>query len=174
MNAETLLMGFPKASGLVSILLHNRCDSFIHTHIDWWIECINHDWWIGWIIRGWFYIIDSIYCGWISELYNACATSASTAMAMDKFSALDDTLIFSHIIFELFLKESTHCSLLSWIWRSLWIVISRIRLSNAYFEEVFDTILFFHSTEGMQLRFFLGKPKLCSRNLFIVLNSSTI
>lgn len=74
-------------------------------------------------------------------------------MARDRLSTLDNTLISSHILSKLSLREAIRCSLLSRRWRWLWTLLPILKFSDDCFtEETIVNILFFHSAELESLK----------------------
>lgn len=68
-------------------------------------------------------------------------------METDRLSALDDSLLCSHILSKLSLVDAIRCSSLSSRWRYLWIFLPHLKISNLCFKEkVIDHVKIFHST----------------------------
>eukprot|EP00253_Pinus_taeda_P035130 PITA_35130 len=66
-------------------------------------------------------------------------------MAKDRLSALDDSLLCSHILSKLPLRDAVRTSILSRRWRSLWTSLPYLTFLDADFnEKVIDNIMCFH------------------------------
>eukprot|EP00253_Pinus_taeda_P035224 PITA_35224 len=66
-------------------------------------------------------------------------------MAGDRLSALHDSLLCSHILSKLPLRDAVRCSILSRRWRSIWTLLPHLRFLNAdVTEKVIDNMMCFH------------------------------